>query len=364
MSIKTNIQWCDSTVNPMMACDGCELWPTILQLVNNIAEVAKISDQKNLIKGQLAGLLPSDVYHRRAEFARMFTQSPDPHEIAVSEKAIKDSFRCYAGQLHLFRGEDDTKPLKKTNPGYARKFEEPKLFPGRTAAAAAWRDLGGEERPDSPWKKTLPRLIFISDMGDALSKDVPFEYLHTEIIKVASSGKGQRHIWLWLTKRPRRMAEFSDWLIERDISWPDNLVAMTSVTSAETAGRVEQLRKVRCKFRALSVEPLWTPVNLPLEGIDWAIVGGESGSGAKPFQLDWARDIIGQCRTAGVAPFVKQLGAAPFEGDRPLNLRDSHGGDWEEWPTDVRVREFPPFKLIGALVKNASSHISIPSQRP
>jgi len=330
-------------VNPMMACDGCELWPTISRLVNTIAEVAMIPDQKAQIKEKLAGLVPTDVYHRRGEFAHIFSQTSDPREISAIENAIKDSFRCYAGQLHLFRGEDDTKPWKKTNPGYARKFEEPKLFPGRTAAAAAWRDLSGQERPDSTWKKTQPRLIFVSDMGDALSKDVPFEYLLSEIVHVASTGKGQRHVWLWLTKRPRRMAEFSDWLIARDISWPDNLVAMTSVTSTETVGRVEQLRKVRCKFRGLSVEPLWTPVKLPLEGINWAIVGGESGTGAKPFQLEWARDIIRQCRHAGVAPFVKQLGAAPFDGSRRLPLRDSHGGDWDEWPADLRVREFPKF---------------------
>ncbi|CAN5360965.1 hypothetical protein BH09VER1_BH09VER1_53230 [soil metagenome] len=215
MSIKTNIQWSDSTVNPMMACDGCELWPAIPQLVNIIAVAAAMPDRKQKIKAELTGLLASDVYHRRAEFARRFSQHSDPREIAAIEQAIKESFRCYAGQLHLFRGEDDTKPWKKTNPGYARKFEEPKLFPGRTAAAAAWRDLAGHERPDSPWKKTLPRLIFVSDMGDALSKDVPFEYLLTQIVQVASSGKGQRHVWLWLTKRPRRMAEFSDWLEAR-----------------------------------------------------------------------------------------------------------------------------------------------------
>ncbi len=342
MSIHTNIQWSDSTVNPMMACDGCELWPTVPQLINIIATAAGVPAKKQTIKAELAGLLPSDVYHRRAEFAFLFSRSSDRREVEKIEQAIKASFRCYAGQLHLFRGEDDTKPDKRTNPGYARKFEEPTLFPGRTAAAAAWRDLSGQARPESPWKGRLPRLIFVSDMGDALSKDVPFDYLLTEIVQVAGSVKGQRHIWLWLTKRPRRMAEFSDWLAARNISWPDNLVAMTSVTSSETVGRVEQLRKVRCRFRGLSIEPLWTPVELPLRGIDWAIVGGESGSGAKPFQLEWARDIVRQCRKAGVAPFVKQLGAAPHEGNRRIHLRDSHGGDWNEWPEDLRVREFPP----------------------
>jgi len=331
-------------VNPVMACDGCELWPTISQLVSIIAETAGILAQKEQVAVHLTGYLPSDVYHCRAELARKLANSPDPRKIAVLEKAIKESFRCYAGQLHLLRGENIIKPWKKSIPGYARKFEEPELFPGRMTVAAGWSDLSGSERLNAVWKKTLPRIIFVSDMGDALSRSVPFEYLLQEIITVASSSNGKRHIWLWLTKRPRRMAQFSEWLNTRDISWPDNLVAMTSVTSVKTIGRVEQLLKVRCKFRGLSVEPLWSPVTLPLCGINWVIVGGESGSGAKPFNLDWARDIIRQCRTAGVAPFVKQLGAVPFDGGRPLDLHDSHGGDWNEWPLDLRVREFPKFE--------------------
>jgi protein gp37 len=191
-----------------------------------------------------------------------------------------------------------------------------------------------------------PRLIFVSDMGDSLSRSVPFEFLEEEIIKNVSSLKGSRHIWLWLTKQPMRMAQFSQWLTDRGIAWPDNLVAMTSVTSEKTVVRVEHLRKVRCKFHGLSVEPLWSPVELPLDGIDWVIVGGESGAGAKPFELKWARDIIRQCRRADVAPFVKQLGACPRDGGHEIDLRDSHGGDWDEWPEELRVREFPDFSQV------------------
>lgn len=81
--------------------------------------------------------------------------------------------------------------------------------------------------------------------------------------------------------------------------------------------------------------------------IDWVIVGGESGPRSRPFALEWARNIISQCQTAGVACFVKQLGAKP--GDRqspqfchePIRLKDRKGGDWSEWPEDLRVREFP-----------------------
>ncbi len=158
--------------------------------------------------------------------------------------------------------------------------------------------------------------------------------------------KAQQHVWLWLTKRPARMAEFSEWLAKLGLHWPDNLMAMTSVTSQKTVGRIAQLGKVRCKHRGLSVEPLWSSVTLPLDGMAWCIVGGESGSYAQPFHLDWARDVVRQCRRAGVAPFVKQLGAAPMDGGTSLFLADSHGGDWSEWPEDLRVREFPPVHLL------------------
>jgi protein gp37 len=103
-------------------------------------------------------------------------------------------------------------------------------------------------------------------------------------------------------------------------------------------------------------DPDW-PGRVP--GIAWVIVGGESGLRARPFDLGWARSAVRQCRQAGVSAFVKQLGARPIESEPddgpewpvPLEhdnsgnvvpmLRDSHGGDWDEWPEDLRVREFP-----------------------
>jgi protein gp37 len=89
----------------------------------------------------------------------------------------------------------------------------------------------------------------------------------------------------------------------------------------------------------------------PSGKIDWIVVGGESGPGARLFRVDWARSIRDACQSAGVAFFMKQLGARPVDGrigiDGPashavtLDLVDSHGGNWDEWPADLRVREFP-----------------------
>lgn len=294
MGKTTPIEWCDSSVNPVMGCDGCELW------------------------------VPGKVEH------------------------------CYAGSLHKIRAG---------RPGYADQFEVPKLFPGRMAVAAAWNTT--PDRTDKPWLHG-PRKIFISDMGDALSRDVPLEYLRDEVIGTVTSENGRRHHWLWPTKQPQRMVK----LAEMIGGWPENLWAMTSVTSAEQFGRVRHLLRVPAKVRGVSYEPALGPVDFESSGafgctcieepgrcsgtcpfyrnaadktkrIDWIIIGGESGPGARPFDLAWARSVVEQCRDAGVAVFVKQLGTNPQSRGVSLGRVPGKGGGLDCIPQDLRVREFP-----------------------
>ena len=291
MSHDTKIQWCDATVNPTTGCDGCELF----------------------VKGK--------------------------------------GGPCYAGNFHERR-------LAKSVPRlYDKSFTSVRLAPGRMAQAARWSDLTGTKRPNKPWLDGMPRMIFVSDMSDALSKDVPFDYLHDEIIanvtRWAPGTMDRRHIYLWLTKNPRRMAEFARWLKETwYLDWPDNLWAGTSLTSDMTTKRIHFLRRVPAKVRFLSVEPMWGPIDLSarLDGISWVICGGESpqrGFEPRPFNLGWARTLRDQCRAHDVPFYMKQLGAVPMEesvhGPRQtaLVLRDSHGGDWNEWPEDLKIREVP-----------------------
>ena len=154
-------------------------------------------------------------------------------------------------------------------------------------------------------------------------------------------------MWLWLTKRPDRMAKFG----ERIGGFPTNVCAMTTVTSPDKLPRVDQLRDVPAAIRGLSLEPLWDripPKALKLKGISWLIVGGESGRRefVRPFDLSWARELRDLCRERKAAFFLKQLGRRPVLEGEELKLRDSHGGDWSEWPEDLRVREMPAaFKL-------------------
>jgi protein gp37 len=278
MSVNTKIQWTDSTVNPTMGCEGCELW----------------NPKTNVRK-------------------------------------------CYAGMLHVRFG--------KVTKGYSQTFEELTFWPGRMADAAGWSDLTGTARKAKPWLDGLPRLIFVSDMSDALSAAVPFEYLEAEIVGTVASPNGQRHQWLWLTKRPDRMSEFSAMLSKKGVQWPTNLWAGTSITTQGTTGRVNHLLRVgnESTIRFLSVEPQHGAIQLDewLPRLNWVIQGGESGRKAHPFQVEWAHDLIRQCRTAHVAYFLKQLGSAVFNRGRPLKFADSHAGNWDEWPTEIRLREMP-----------------------
>jgi protein gp37 len=175
--------------------------------------------------------------------------------------------------------------------------------------------------------------------------------------------------WLVLTKRPQNIKEMArDYLEawEGDFSTVlPNLWLGTSVEDQVTAdARIPHLLEIPVAVRFVSAEPLlgpvdfddiddgetfWTRPAIRCENrIDWLIVGGESGPQARPFNIEWARDLVAQCELADVPCFVKQLGSNPirFDGQpddlvRRIELRDPKGGDPEEWPEDLRVREFP-----------------------
>jgi protein gp37 len=278
MGVTTKIQWCDSTCNPTMGCEGCELW-----------------------------------------------------------NPKTDERSCYAGLLHLRYGG--------VTKGYSSTFEELTFWPGRMAEAAKWADLTGKARKDKPWLDGLPRLIFVSDMSDALSATVAFDFLEEEIVRTVVSPSGQRHQWLWLTKRPDRMVLFSEVLKAKGVGWPKNLWAGTSITTQGTTSRIKHLLQVGDErtTRFLSVEPQRAEIDVGewLPRLDWVIQGGESGRGARPFHLEWALDLRKRCKEASVAYFLKQLGGVVFSEGRRLAFRQTHAGDWSMWPEELRVREMP-----------------------
>lgn len=160
--------------------------------------------------------------------------------------------------------------------------------------------------------------------------------------------------WLLLTKRPQNYRKLLPpaWL---DSPRP-NVWLGTTVESNEYRWREQELLQLRAAVRFISNEPGLEFVHVS-RYIDWVIIGGESGSNARPFDIAWVRQTIEQCAAAGVACFVKQLGARPYEvvphpdydwQPRDLHLADRKGGDPSEWPADLRVRQIPTPRGIEA----------------
>ncbi len=279
MSKKTGIQWSHDTVNPTSGCDGCELW----------------------IPGK--------------------------------------GGPCYAGNLHERR-------LSKSLPLlYDSDFTKVRLIPGRVKKSVRCMDMRNVANPDKPWLNGLRRVIFIGDLCDLFSAAVPFDYIKTEIFDNAISKEGLRNNLLLLTKQPQRALQFASYLNNLGIKWPENVWIGTSITSKASLPRIKHLVQIPAAHRYLSLEPLVTDPELTISDVselDWMIVGGESDQGqyaARPFDVNWVRGIITLGKKANIAVFVKQLGSLPVGLNNKLT--DHHGGDWDEWPVDLRVRQMP-----------------------
>jgi protein gp37 len=173
------------------------------------------------------------------------------------------------------------------------------------------------------WRK--PRCIFVNSMSDLFHEDVPFEYI-ARVFDVIC--RAPQHSFQVLTKRPQIAATYST-----QLPWPNNLWMGTSVENMLVMRRIDDLRRVPAKIRFLSLEPLLGPLpKLPLQGIDWVIVGGESGPGARPMEASWVRQIRDQCRASGIPFFFKQWGGT----NKKRTGRELDDRTWDEMPAVVR----------------------------
>jgi len=228
-----------------------------------------------------------------------------------------------------------------------------------------------EDRLDAPlhWKK--PRRVFVNSMSDLFHEDVPGNFLDS-VFRVMIECR--QHTFQVLTKRAKRMQKYvgDRWGVFGGKEHPlgPNIWLGVSVEDQKRADeRIPLLLQTPAAVRFLSCEPLLGLVVLDtFHGgrphyltrevdhaedvmLDWVIVGGESGPGSRACNMDWIRSIVQQCNRAGVACFVKQVGSNA-SGDSQLHqidcqcglhhgFKDKKGGDPEEWPEDLRVREFP-----------------------
>jgi protein gp37 len=227
------------------------------------------------------------------------------------------------------------------------------------------------------------RRVFSLSFGDWLDDEVPIEWL-ADMLSVIH--RTPHLIWQLLTKRPenfwKRICPAGDWMLAHGMQstydgminpWltygdkgpaPYNVWLGASVENQEMADkRIPELLKIPAKIRFLSVEPMLGPVNLAVHenilaadkrfkeckgfpiAVDWVIFGGESGPKARPCNVDWIRDGVRQCKSAGVATFVKQMGSLAVDiiggKHNQWQIKDKKGADPSEWPEDLRVREFP-----------------------
>jgi protein gp37 len=172
------------------------------------------------------------------------------------------------------------------------------------------------------WKK--PQTIFVNSMSDLFHKEVPLEYVQ-EAFDVMR--RAHWHRFQVLTKRAERLEQIAPLL-----DWAPNIWMGVSVESQKYVSRIDHLRRTGAKTKFLSLEPLLGPLkNLDLTSIDWTIVGGESGFGARPMLLNWVTDIRQQCLDADVAFFFKQWGGV----QKKKAGRTLEGRTWDEMPARI-----------------------------
>jgi protein gp37 len=174
-----------------------------------------------------------------------------------------------------------------------------------------------------PLKWREPRRIFVNSMSDLFHVDVPLEYIQ-RVFDVMR--RADWHQYQILTKRSERLREMSPFL-----KWPQQVWMGVSVESDKYINRIDDLRQTKAAVKFLSLEPLLGPLpNLKLRGIDWVIVGGESGPGARPMDPAWVKDLRDQCRKAYVPFFFKQWGGVR----KKLTGRTLEGRTYNEMPAE------------------------------
>jgi protein gp37 len=181
------------------------------------------------------------------------------------------------------------------------------------------------ERLDQPLRWREPRMIFVNSMSDLFHKEIPKEF----IARVCDTmERAHWHTFQVLTKRSSLMRDF----LRRRYAGgrgPLHIWFGISVEDGSKKSRIRHLQETPASVRFLSIEPLIGPMGeINLAGIDWVIVGGESGPGARPMDPDWVREVRDQCKESGVAFFFKQWG-----GLRPKSRgRELDGREWNQFP--------------------------------
>lgn len=171
------------------------------------------------------------------------------------------------------------------------------------------------------WKRG--RMVFVNSMSDLFHEDIPDEFIKS-VFKTMSACP--QHTFQILTKRSERLRSLA-----AELPWSENIWMGVSVEDERVLQRIKDLQSTPAKIKFLSCEPLIGPLErLVLRGIHWVIVGGESGPRARRMDPLWAASVLRQCKAAGVAFFMKQMGG-----------KQDKGGDIKRIPLGLRIRQYP-----------------------
>lgn len=184
------------------------------------------------------------------------------------------------------------------------------------------------EALEEPYRWKKPRIIFVNSMGDLFHEKIPFDFLQ-DVFGVMNDNK--HHTFQILTKRSQRLREFAPVL-----QWSENIWMGVTIENNNYVDRADDLRTVGSAIRFLSLEPLLGPVSdLEFDGIDWVIVGGESGPGARAMEEKWVLDIKKKCEYEYNIPFFfKQWGGV----NKKKAGRLLQGRTWDNYPKVIREK--------------------------
>lgn len=283
MSVDTAIEWCDSSGNPSMGCEGCELWTPTTKL-------------------------------------------------------------CYAGLLHEQRPGHKGYAAKFEEP---EMFPERMDNMVKWTDLSGKHRMGSKKVGAKPWLLAMPRTIFLGDMGDLFSKSIPDEFITDVMQKATKAKQHIWIVLTKRPSRMAKLVHMkrTSGGAEGSCDAPENIWGMTSVTNRKSLPRIEWLKKTNFYVKGLSVEPLLEDLpELPnmLDGLDWVVIGGLSGNVKHEgrTRLEWILRIVTACRQRQIPVFVKQIGSGhPDQGH--ANLK---GSDWLHWPEEIHYRQMPLHK--------------------
>jgi protein gp37 len=200
---------------------------------------------------------------------------------------------------------------------------------------AIWTGKINLDRPtlDLPKQWTSGRIIFVNSMSDLFHDAVALSFIQDVFATMVAT---PQHTYQVLTKRAERLEALSP-----ELPWPRNVWMGVSVENKDYFWRIDHLRRTGATIKFLSLEPLLGPLdNLDLTGIDWAIVGGESGPGARPVEPNWIRSIRDQCASMGVAFHFKQWGGV----NKKRTGRILDGRTWDDMPSIIGADGSSPLR--------------------